>query len=159
MRRPSISAVNFLLTVYYTRASTAAAAWRERPLYNALASQTLRPNDKRGTLPASRVELSVACGSAYSSLSIFSKSSWSPPTSSKIQRALRLQRNIRRDRFPIMVGVESSAGRDQLADDHVLLQAVQRIHLALDRRARQHLDRMLEARRRQGSSRCSAPPW
>jgi hypothetical protein len=39
---------------------------------------------------------------------------------------------------------EACASRDQLADDHVLLQAEERVGCRTDRRARQHLDGVLE---------------
>src|SRR5690606_36306448 len=48
-----------------------------------------------------------------------------------------------------LVPVEARPRRDQLADDHVLLQADERVLLTGDRRACQHLDRVLEGRRRQ----------
>ena len=42
------------------------------------------------------------------------------------------------------VALEPGRGRDQLPDDHVLLQAEQPVDLALDRRVREHLRRLLE---------------
>src|SRR5262245_15113773 len=42
------------------------------------------------------------------------------------------------------VPLEARRGRDQLADDHVLLEAEQVVDLALDRRVGQHLRRLLE---------------
>src|SRR5206468_9321773 len=47
------------------------------------------------------------------------------------------------------VALEAGRGRDQLADDHVLLEAEQPVGLALDRRVRQHLRRLLEGGRRE----------
>src|SRR5512143_3135172 len=39
---------------------------------------------------------------------------------------------------------EAGAGRDQLADDHILLEAEERVRGGTDGRARQHLDGVLE---------------
>src|SRR5215218_3944865 len=47
------------------------------------------------------------------------------------------------------VALEPGGGRDQLADDHVLLQARQAVDLALDRRVREDLGGLLEGGRRQ----------
>src|SRR5690606_18963746 len=66
-----------------------------------------------------------------------------------IQSALIGQRDIGRDQFTILVGMEARPGGDQLADDNVLLQAVQTIYLAFDGCAGQHFDGVLEARCRQ----------
>ena len=48
----------------------------------------------------------------------------------EIERALRLQGDGRRHGFAILISVEARASRYQLADDHVLLQAMQGINLA-----------------------------
>src|SRR5437868_1522464 len=53
---------------------------------------------------------------------------------------------LRRLDVDAAVALEARGRRDQLADDHVLLQAEQPIGLALDRRVRQHLRRLLEGR-------------
>src|SRR6266487_1105079 len=47
------------------------------------------------------------------------------------------------------VALEAGRGRDQLADDHVLLQPEQAVDLALDRGVGQHLGRLLEGGRRE----------
>ena len=47
------------------------------------------------------------------------------------------------------VALEPRRGRDQLADDHVLLEAVEAVDLALERRVGQHLRGLLEGGRRQ----------
>src|SRR5215210_1086878 len=47
------------------------------------------------------------------------------------------------------VALEPGGGRDQLADDHVLLQAGEAVDLALERRVREHLGGLLERGRRQ----------
>src|ERR1700686_2628208 len=53
----------------------------------------------------------------------------------------------------LLVVVEAGAGRDQLADDHVLLQTAQPVDLAGDRRLGQRPGRFLEGRRRQPARR------
>src|SRR3954471_6678733 len=47
------------------------------------------------------------------------------------------------------VALEPGGGRDQLADDHVLLQAREAVDLALERRVREHLGGLLEGGRRE----------
>src|SRR5919204_5091089 len=47
------------------------------------------------------------------------------------------------------VPAQAGGGRDQLADDHVLLQAEQTVGLALERRVREDLGGLLERRRRE----------
>ena len=47
------------------------------------------------------------------------------------------------------IALEPGRGRDQLADDHVLLEPVEAVDLALERRVGQHLGRLLEGGRRQ----------
>src|SRR4051794_31513059 len=47
------------------------------------------------------------------------------------------------------VATETRGRRDQLPDDHVLLEAEQTVGLALERRVREHLGGLLERRRRQ----------
>src|SRR5437016_401562 len=47
------------------------------------------------------------------------------------------------------VAPQAGRRRDQLADDHVLLQADEAIGLALERRVREHLGGLLERRRRE----------
>ena len=49
----------------------------------------------------------------------------------------------------VAVPLEAGRRRDQLADDHVLLEAEQAVDLALDRRVGQHLRRLLEGGRRE----------
>ena len=72
-------------------------------------------------------------------------SSWSSrPTSSIGPR----QRLGRLDLDP-PVALEPRGGRDQLADDHVLLEAVEGVLLALERGVREHLGRLLEGGGRQ----------
>ena len=51
-------------------------------------------------------------------------------------------RTARSSMPPVLL--QTGRGRDQLADDHVLLQAEQPVDLALDRRVGQHLRRLLE---------------
>jgi hypothetical protein len=63
---------------------------------------------------------------------------------------------------PLILLAENSAddqrGRDQLADDHVLLQAEQAVDLALERRVGEHLGGLLEGGRRQERV-GGATPW
>src|SRR5688572_9304640 len=57
--------------------------------------------------------------------------------------------------------LEAGRGRDQLADDDVLLETEEPVDLALDGRVGQHLRRLLEGRRRQeglGRERCLRDP-
>src|SRR4029077_10873145 len=49
----------------------------------------------------------------------------------------------------VAVAVDAGTGRDQLSDDHVLLQAVEPVAAAVDRRIGQHSRGLLERRRRQ----------
>src|SRR5262249_26965161 len=56
------------------------------------------------------------------------------------------RRRRRQPDFSILVRAESSSSRHQVAQDDVLLQAHQVIHLARQGRLRQHLGRLLEAR-------------
>src|SRR5690349_15133432 len=49
----------------------------------------------------------------------------------------------------VAVTLQAGAGGDQLADDHVLLQAHERVRLGVDRRVGQHPGRLLEGGRRQ----------
>src|SRR5262245_8468912 len=49
----------------------------------------------------------------------------------------------------LAVPLEAGGGRDQLADDHVLLQAAELVDLALEGRVGQHLGRLLEGGRRE----------
>src|SRR5512133_2127455 len=55
-----------------------------------------------------------------------------------------LRHLLGRPDLDVAVLLQAGGGRDQLADDHVLLQAQQPVDLALDRRVRQHLRRLLE---------------
>src|SRR5207248_7311635 len=47
------------------------------------------------------------------------------------------------------VAAQAGGGRNELADDHVLLQAEQTVRLALERRVREHLGGLLERGGRQ----------
>src|SRR5258706_11329890 len=49
----------------------------------------------------------------------------------------------------LLVVVQPGPGRDELADDHVLLEASQAVHLAADRGFGEHTGGLLEGRRRQ----------
>ena len=72
-------------------------------------------------------------------------SSWSSRPTSSIAAGQRLGRL---DLDP-PVALEPRGGRDQLADDHVLLEAVEAVDLALERRVGEHLRRLLEGGRRE----------
>src|SRR5262249_38157773 len=61
----------------------------------------------------------------------------------------RTRERLRRLDLQPPVAPQAGRRRDQLADDHVLLQAEQAIRLALERRVREHLGGLLERRRRQ----------
>src|SRR5947209_4952958 len=81
---------------------------------------------------------------------------------------LRLRPRVRADRHGLggadldrAVSLETGRGRDELADDDVLLQAEEAVDLALDRGVGQHLRRLLEGRRREeglGRERCLRDP-
>src|SRR5262249_61129126 len=67
------------------------------------------------------------------------------------ERGVLLGEELARDRLgradlDRAVPLEAGRRRDQLADDHVLLQAEQAINLSLDRSAGRHLRRLLEGR-------------
>ncbi len=59
----------------------------------------------------------------------------------------------------VAVAVETGTRRDQLAEDDVLLQADERVALALDRRVREDLGRLLEGGRPTATTRSPATPW
>src|SRR5947199_143082 len=68
------------------------------------------------------------------------------------ERRVLLGEELARDRLgradlDLPVALEAGRGRDQLADDHVLLQAEQAVDLAFDRGVGQHLRRLLEGSR------------
>src|SRR5215212_2881834 len=64
----------------------------------------------------------------------------------RVRLRLRLFGRLNPD---IAVAIQTGAGRDQLAQDHVLLEPDQRIRLALDSSVGQHLGGLLEGGRRQ----------
>src|SRR5205814_8103986 len=82
------------------------------------------------------------------------------------QRRVLLGEELARDRLggadvDLAIALEAGRRRDQLADDHVLLQAEQTVDLALDRSVREHLRRLLEGgsgEERLGRERCLRDP-
>src|SRR5690606_24377356 len=61
-------------------------------------------------------------------------------------RGEHLLRQLGRDGLDVAVAAQAGAGRDQLADDDVLLQAVQPVGLAFDRGLGEDAGRLLERR-------------